>query len=245
MTWEFLFFANLALLLRLGLLLTDTPARARAWWLKGAVEVALLSLLLQPGLGLAGAALVSVAAALAASRWDRRARDRSAVQLAIGVGQLLALSVFLGPMMGAEVRPAVLQMAELVRQVSAVGGPLARLGTMDGLTFLLGLLLVANEANLLLRLILGRLQLKPGGSQAAIDASEYARGRVIGLLERVLIYFFVLHGQFGAVGFTLAAKGFTRFKELDNRGFAEYVLIGTLLSSGLAMLTAVGIQRLL
>ena len=33
----------------------------------------------------------------------------------------------------------------------------------------------------------------------------------------------------------LAAKGFTRFKELDDRDFAEYVLIGTLLSSSLAI----------
>ena len=33
----------------------------------------------------------------------------------------------------------------------------------------------------------------------------------------------------------MAAKGLTRFKELENRGFAEYVLIGTLLSSSLAI----------
>ena len=66
----------------------------------------------------------------------------------------------------------------------------------------------------------------------------------IGLVERVLIYAFVLSGQFGAIGFTLAAKGFTRFKELENRGFAEYVLIGTLLSSSIAMAVGVWIKRM-
>jgi hypothetical protein len=101
-----------------------------------------------------------------------------------------------------------------------------------------GMLLTANEANLLVRWLFGRLQIKPGSPSLmgqAIDASEFNRGRIIGLLERVLIYAFVLTGQYGAIGFTLAAKGFTRFKELENRGFAEYVLIGTLLSSGIAM----------
>jgi hypothetical protein len=112
------------------------------------------------------------------------------------------------------------------------------------LKVLFGLLLATNEVNLFIRFVLGRLQLKPG-STSPIDANEYARGRVVGVLERMLIYLFVLNGQFGAVGFTLAAKGFTRFKELDNRSFAEYVLIGTLLSSGLAMLSAIAVRLLL
>ena len=36
--------------------------------------------------------------------------------------------------------------------------------------------------------------------------------------------------------FVLTAKAFTRFRELDSRDFAEYVLIGTLMSVGLAAL---------
>jgi hypothetical protein len=53
----------------------------------------------------------------------------------------------------------------------------------------------------------------------------------------VLLYSFVLQGQYGAIGFILAAKAFTRFKALDDRPFAEYVLIGTLLSACLALAT--------
>jgi hypothetical protein len=136
-------------------------------------------------------------------------------------------------------RPWIVTLGTVVPATTALGGWLVALLSLAGLKTIFGLLLAANEANLLIRAVLGRLQLRPGGAVATgIDADEYARGRVIGVLERALIYFFVLNGQFGAVGFTLAAKGFTRFKELEDRGFAEYVLIGTLLSSGLAMLAA-------
>ena len=49
----------------------------------------------------------------------------------------------------------------------------------------------------------------------------------------------MLSGNIGAIGFVLAAKGITRFRQLDDRDFAEYVLIGTLLSVGATMLTGV------
>ena len=71
-----------------------------------------------------------------------------------------------------------------------------------------------------------------------IDKSEYNAGRVIGILERVLIYYFVLNAQFAAIGLVLAAKSFTRFKELEKREYAEYVLVGTLSSTLLAIMVA-------
>lgn len=37
--------------------------------------------------------------------------------------------------------------------------------------------------------------------------------------------------NYGSIAFILAAKAFTRFRELEDRDFAEYVLIGTLLLS--------------
>lgn len=58
-------------------------------------------------------------------------------------------------------------------------------------------------------------------------------GRVIGLLERALIFFLVLVGEVGGVGFLVAAKSVFRFGELReraNRVEAEYILIGTLAS---------------
>ena len=60
-------------------------------------------------------------------------------------------------------------------------------------------------------------------------------GRIIGQLERFLIYLFVLSGQPTGVGFLVAAKSVFRFGELSehhNRLEAEYITIGTLLSFG-------------
>lgn len=243
MTWEFLFFANLALLLRLRCVLMDVPPPAARWWGKLVLELAAMLMILELGPAVAGAAATSFVVTLAAIRADRRARDRNATHLLLGIAQLVALSICFGPWTTPLVRAGWETWVGELSQVSALGRAVAQSFSPNGLVFLFGLLLAAGEANLFLRWVLGRLQLRPGGG-GAIDAGEYARGRVIGLLERTLIYFFVLNGHYGAVGFTLAAKAFTRFKELENRSFAEYVLIGTLLSSGLAMAIAAFVKSI-
>ena len=66
-------------------------------------------------------------------------------------------------------------------------------------------------------------------------------GKYIGILERVLIFLFILTNHFEAVGFLLAAKSIFRFgdlKEAHDLKLTEYVLIGTLLSFGIAIVTA-------
>jgi len=73
------------------------------------------------------------------------------------------------------------------------------------------------------------------------DSLERA-GNYIGILERLFVFAFVLAGQWEAVGFLLAAKSVFRFgdlKESKDRKLTEYVLIGTLLSFGIAMLAGV------
>lgn len=58
-------------------------------------------------------------------------------------------------------------------------------------------------------------------------------GRIIGYLERSLIYIFVLAGQPGAIGFLIAAKSVFRFGDVRDRNHrteAEYIIIGTLSS---------------
>jgi len=58
-------------------------------------------------------------------------------------------------------------------------------------------------------------------------------GKVIGWLERLLIFVFVLTGQYAGVGFLIAAKSVFRFgelKESENRKEAEYIIIGTFIS---------------
>lgn len=106
-----------------------------------------------------------------------------------------------------------------------------------------GILFVSLGLNNPIALFLKRSHLMPGAAEDESPAEslpanpEPARGRIIGYLERAIILVLMLTDNIGAIGFVLAAKGFTRFKQLDDRNFAEYVLIGTLLSVSATMLT--------
>ncbi|TDD98725.1 DUF3307 domain-containing protein [Flavobacterium cellulosilyticum] len=77
------------------------------------------------------------------------------------------------------------------------------------------------------------------------DDSLQNAGNYIGILERLFVLCFILTGHFEAIGFLLAAKSIFRFgdlKEAKDRKLTEYVLIGTLLSFGIALLTGLLVQ---
>ena len=77
------------------------------------------------------------------------------------------------------------------------------------------------------------------------DKSLQNAGNYIGILERLFIFSFILTGHFEAIGFLLAAKSIFRFgdlKEAKDRKLTEYVLIGTLLSFGIALLVGLLVQ---
>ena len=72
-----------------------------------------------------------------------------------------------------------------------------------------------------------------------IDANGLpSGGKLIGLLERGLIYVMILAGQPAGIGFLIAAKSVLRFEATSDEKKAEYVIIGTLASFGWAMITA-------
>jgi hypothetical protein len=67
-------------------------------------------------------------------------------------------------------------------------------------------------------------------------------GKYIGILERLLVFVFILVNHWEGVGFMIAAKSVFRFSDLaeaKQRKLTEYVLIGTLLSFGIAVLTGI------
>lgn len=73
-------------------------------------------------------------------------------------------------------------------------------------------------------------------------------GKIIGYLERLLVLTFILANHWEAVGFLLAAKSVFRFgnlKESHDRKLTEYVLIGTLLSFGLAIGVALTVSAMM
>lgn len=73
------------------------------------------------------------------------------------------------------------------------------------------------------------------GNESLKDA-----GRYIGMLERLLVFIFIISDHWEAVGFLITAKSVFRFgdlKESKHRKLTEYILIGTLISFGIAILT--------
>ncbi|MCG8477171.1 MAG: DUF3307 domain-containing protein [Cytophagales bacterium] len=73
-------------------------------------------------------------------------------------------------------------------------------------------------------------------------------GKYIGMLERLLVFSFIAINQWAGVGFLLTAKSIFRFGDLSkgkDRKLTEYILIGTLLSFGLAIGIGLGYNYVL
>lgn len=96
---------------------------------------------------------------------------------------------------------------------------------------ILAILLCMKPANIFIKLVLEKYQV--GESESCNNIKN--AGALIGNLERILTIIFVLLGQFEAIGFVVAAKSILRFKDTDTAK-TEYVLAGTFLSFGIAIL---------
>lgn len=67
-------------------------------------------------------------------------------------------------------------------------------------------------------------------------------GKYIGIIERLFVLMFIILGRWEAIGLLIGAKSVFRFNDLkqsNNRKLTEYILIGTLLSFGLAVLAGI------
>jgi Protein of unknown function (DUF3307) len=79
------------------------------------------------------------------------------------------------------------------------------------------------------------------------EESLESAGKYIGILERLFVFAFFASGHPEGVGFLIAAKSVFRFgdlKEAKSRKLTEYVLIGTLVSFGVAMITGIIFEKL-
>ncbi|ADV47400.1 DUF3307 domain-containing protein [Cellulophaga sp. E16_2] len=73
-------------------------------------------------------------------------------------------------------------------------------------------------------------------------------GMYIGIIERFFVLTFLIAGHWEVIGFLIAAKSVFRFNDLkdsNSRELTEYILIGTLLSFGIAILTGIVYNTLL
>jgi hypothetical protein len=88
-------------------------------------------------------------------------------------------------------------------------------------------------------------------SKALNDSNEESlnnAGKYIGMLERIFVFTFVVTGNWEGIGFLLAAKSVFRFgdlKESKDRKLTEYILIGTLLSFGIAIAIGMLVLKLI
>lgn len=79
--------------------------------------------------------------------------------------------------------------------------------------------------------------------QVSSDNEMPNAGKVIGVLERILTLTLILVSQYSAVGFLIAAKSILRYGNNETLK-TEYVLIGTLLSFGIAVIVGIIINLL-
>lgn len=97
------------------------------------------------------------------------------------------------------------------------------------------LLLITVVSGIVMRELMSSWSKNLGGNN---DESLNNAGKYIGMLERLFVFVFVITGNWEGIGFLLAAKSVFRFgdlKESKDRKLTEYILIGTLLSFGIAI----------
>jgi len=80
---------------------------------------------------------------------------------------------------------------------------------------------------------------------STVNEEELRRGRMIGNMERLLIYLLALLNVWSLASVTVAVKAIARFKKLEEQEFAEYFLIGTLSSLLFAIITVLVVLWLL
>lgn len=113
------------------------------------------------------------------------------------------------------------------------------------LLFITCLTFLTNPASAAIKFFIARWT--PDMSSAGDEESLQSAGKYIGILERLFVFAFFASGHPEGVGFLIAAKSVFRFgdlKEAKNRKLTEYVLIGTLISFGVAMITGIIFARL-
>lgn len=107
---------------------------------------------------------------------------------------------------------------------------------------ILGFLFCMWPANFFIGDFLTMIKVEKSGSEVAAQKATLDASRVIGSIERVLVFLFVWLGQYSAIGFLIAAKSVMRFPEMGQNGNnAEYYLVGSLLSFGLSIVMAASI----
>ncbi|MFB9052425.1 DUF3307 domain-containing protein [Formosa undariae] len=108
--------------------------------------------------------------------------------------------------------------------------------TFYNTTFLLvicSIIFVTVVSSVIMKIIISKWQLEDNNEASLKDAGAY-----IGMLERLFVFLFIVMNFWAGIGFLITAKSVFRFGDLSkakDRKLTEYILIGTLISFGLAI----------
>lgn len=181
--------------------------------------------------------------------WERKTRNPKIVRIVSLLGFSIIYSLFVSLSGKITFNPVIISWVKSINDSFSIVKNLDELSRIN--TYTLGLLFILNESNTIIRQLFDWIKISPdppGSSASDLDVippadkyikiDEYKSGRLIGILERLFVYFAVVLNEYSIIGFILAAKAFARFKELEKKAYAEYVLIGTLASILIAFVAA-------
>lgn len=106
---------------------------------------------------------------------------------------------------------------------------------------LLGYLFMTSPLGFLIGIATRKLQQLGDNPEGKSDRN----GFWIGVSERVIIFTFMLLEEYGAIGFLIAGKSIIRFSTKNEDKKSEYVLLGTMLSYGVAIVAGIVIRWML
>lgn len=109
------------------------------------------------------------------------------------------------------------------------------------LLFITAILCITRVSSIIMKTIISKWDLKEYTEEASLENA----GAYIGMLERLFVFAFIITNHWEGVGFLIAAKSVFRFGDLSkakDRKLTEYILIGTLLSFGLAIVFGLGYE---
>ncbi|OAA90943.1 DUF3307 domain-containing protein [Clostridium ljungdahlii] len=122
--------------------------------------------------------------------------------------------------------------------------------TIDILNYLIIYLYVCFGGRFFINVVISELYLQPYKNKAMnvqiiyplekTSASDY-----IGIFERFIIITLVINGAYQAIAFIFTAKSIARFRELEEKYFAQYYLVGTLFSTSLGILGGIFLKYII
>ncbi len=103
--------------------------------------------------------------------------------------------------------------------------------------WILGLLIAHKPANILIQKLISPY--KPKAEKEEIKGKDNNVGRIIGTAERIVMLILIYMNQYSAIGLVLTAKSIARYDRITkDEKFAEYYLLGTLISAGIVIVCA-------